>query len=190
MTTGLTYGQRNALAILPAIAPLAKGALTYTPGKPQFAALEASMMGDMGTSSDGFDSILNLLLLAGSVHDAMMADMDTSILAAVFTPGAIVSGLYNALAVQMAAVAKAGDALLADFDSTLAGTSGGGGGGGGGGNTGGGGRGSPGGIDGGGGNGCDGRILRVLHDATTQTAALGKFGKNVAQRKFPCDPGY
>lgn len=113
--TRKTYQQRNALAqrtarVLLAIPPITT--LTY---KPFLAALEASTMGALGTSKDGFDATLAPLVAALPLHDAQLTPMDAAIKAASFTPGAIVKAMYSPIGTQIATLTKTGDALLKTF---------------------------------------------------------------------------
>jgi hypothetical protein len=120
----LTYQQRNALAAKPfgALQPV-----TGLPTKPQpssFAALEATTMGVLGTPKDGFDATLAPLIAAVPGHATQIAAMDKNLSAATFTPGLIVKTIYGPIGDNIAALAKIGDAQLADIGATVGVTTG------------------------------------------------------------------
>ena len=115
----LTYAQRNALAGKPggALAPIS--GLPPKPTPSTFAALEAQTMGVLGTPKDGFDAVLAPLISALPAHTVQLAAMDKDIASAAFTPGAIVKTIYAPIGVNIAALAKAGDAQLADIGGAV-----------------------------------------------------------------------
>lgn len=113
----LTSQQRNAQASSGKGVSIPIPPFSITPFTPFLAALEATTMGKYGTSGDGFDAALAPLVAALPNHDTQVAAMSKTLLAATFTPGTIVGTIYNPIGVQMAALAKAGDAQLADFTS-------------------------------------------------------------------------
>lgn len=114
----LTSQQRNAQASSGKGVSIPIPPFTITPYTPFLAALEATTMGKYGTSGDGFDAALAPLVAALPDHDTQVAAMSKTLLAAAFTPGTIVGTIYNPIGVQIAALAKAGDAQLADFTGT------------------------------------------------------------------------
>ena len=130
MTAPLTYQQRNALAGNPAIAPLAKGALTYTPGKPQFSSLAASILGNTGTSADGFDALFASVADIIDPEITSVTVLDGILLGLGFVPGALDAVTFSPIADQYSAFAKAGDLNLEGLDGTQPGGGGGGPGGG------------------------------------------------------------
>ena len=121
----LTYQQRNTASEKPAIAALAPGALTYTPGKPQFADLANGMLGNLGTSADGWDGIFNAMAAIVDADIASVTVFDGILAGLGFAPGILDSTLFAPIAAQYTAFAKAGDAALGNYD----GKGGGGGGG-------------------------------------------------------------
>lgn len=134
MATGsLTFAQRNAASELPAVAALADGELVYTPGPPQFSSLVASILGNAGTSSDGFDSIFNAIAAIVDGDIAALGAVDVFLTGIEFLPGALDGVMFSPIAGLMAVTRTAGDGLLKGMDDTVAGNGSGGGGGGGGG---------------------------------------------------------
>lgn len=109
MAATLTYTQRNALAEQPALAPLPKDAFTYTPGKPEFAGIVAGILGNVGTSSDGFDALFNAV--AGIVDSdiAALGGLDSILSGVGFVAGAFDAANYAPIVGEYAAFLKAGD---------------------------------------------------------------------------------
>ena len=100
-----------------ALAPIP--AFPIRPFKPVFATLEASTMGVLGTSKDGFDALLAPLLAAVPAHATQLAQIDAALAEAAFTPGVIVSTIYDPLGTRITALAKVGDGQLKSFMSDL-----------------------------------------------------------------------
>jgi hypothetical protein len=108
----LSFSDRNALARVAAVPPLAPDALIYTPGPPQFADLTASTLGNAGTPSDGFDSLFSSV--AGIVDGdiAALAALDTLLAGVAFVPGTLDAVMFAPIAKDYAAFIKAGDGQL------------------------------------------------------------------------------
>lgn len=113
-----TYQQRNALADKPSIAALAPGELIYKPGPPQFSSLAGGVLGNAGTSADGWDSLFSSVAsivegdIAGlSVFDSLLSDLG-------FVTGALDAVLYSPIAHDYSAYLKAGDAQLNETDTS------------------------------------------------------------------------
>ncbi|HWY55748.1 MAG TPA: hypothetical protein VNZ03_14870 [Terriglobales bacterium] len=118
-----TWQQRNALAELPAIPPLAKGALTYTPGKPQFSDLANSILGNVGTGADGFDALFNLVASTIDSDIAAVPILDTILADVGFVAGALDAAVLAPIAAEHAAFLAGGQASLAGVDAGFGGGS-------------------------------------------------------------------
>jgi hypothetical protein len=76
-------------------------------------------MGVLGTPKDGFEATLAPLVAAVPHHATQVAGMDEDIAAAAFKPGVISSTIYGPIGTAIAALAKVGDAQLADFTKSV-----------------------------------------------------------------------
>lgn len=117
--SGLTWQQRNALAKLATMSPLAKGDVTYTPGPPQFADLATSILGNVGTNGDGFDALFNLVASTIDGDISSISTLDTILADVGFIPGALDAAVLAPIVAQHAAFLAGGDAQLAPVDAGL-----------------------------------------------------------------------
>lgn len=111
-----TYQQRNTASRLPALPPLAPGALTYTPGKPQFSDLAAQTLGNAGTSADGFDALFTSVASIVDADIASLAVFDALAVAGGFVDGAVSAILLEPIAHEYSAFLAVGDADMGSVD--------------------------------------------------------------------------
>jgi hypothetical protein len=115
----LTYQQRNATSEQAALAPLPPGALVYTPGKPQFGDLANSILGNVGTSGDGFDSLFLAVASTIDTDITALASLDALLSGLDFVAGALDAAILAPVATQYASASATGAALLRGVDAAM-----------------------------------------------------------------------
>ncbi len=112
-----TYQQRNALAELATMAQLGANDLIYKPGPPQFADLAAGILGNVGTSGDGFDALFSLVSSTIDSDIASVPALDTILADVGFVAGALDAAVLAPIAAEHAAFLAGGDVQLTGVDN-------------------------------------------------------------------------